>query len=468
MSKISLIIKREYISRVSKKSFLVMTILGPILMAALMIVPAWMSQMSDGVKTIAVLDEYHSPYCEGLFYKKFKETNDIKFDYIIDNIDNAKKNLTKNGYYAVLHLPRISTIPQNVNIYANEQVALNVKLHIENELEKTIEKLKINKDIEAELRKLNIDTTAFKGKTFSEISENFAKNLKETSKTSVRVSSIKINSETGKEEEGSSEVITVLAFLSGFMIYMFVFLFGAQVMRGVIEEKTSRIVEVIISSVKPFQLMMGKILGIALVGLTQFLLWVVLTFTIVSIVQVSFPGKIKFSKTEQVLAQSDGSVIVPNNSIPKDQINEILVQIGSINFPLIIGMFLFYFLGGYLFYSALFAAIGSAVDNETDTQQFMLPISLPLILGIVMIQFVINNPQGPVAFWMSIIPFTSPIIMMVRIPFGVPFLDLALSTTLLIIGIFFNTWLAAKIYRTGILMYGKKVNYRELWKWIKY
>ena len=214
-----------------------MTILGPILMAALMIVPAWISQMSDEVKTVAILDDYHSPYCDGLFYKKFKDTKDIKFEYIIDNIDNAKKEMDKKGYYAVLHLPKISTLPQNVNIYSNDQVALNIKLHIENELERNIEKLKMNNNIEEELRKLNIDTTKFDGKTLSEISETFSSNLKESSKTTVKVNSIKINSDTGKEEIGSSEVNTILAFISGFMIYMFVFLFGAQVMRGVIEDE---------------------------------------------------------------------------------------------------------------------------------------------------------------------------------------------------------------------------------------
>ena len=213
---------------------------------------------------------------------------------------------------------------------------------------------------------------------------------------------------------------------------------------------------------------MGKILGIALVGLTQFLLWIILTFTIVSVVQIAFPGKLEFAKEQQIITQSDGGIVTPAPEASNEKINEILVQIGAINFPFIISMFLFYFLGGYLFYSALFAAIGSAVDNETDTQQFMLPISIPLIIGIVMIQFVLNNPQGPIASWMSIIPFTSPIIMMVRAPFGVPPIDLILSMLMLIAGILFNIWLAAKIYRTGILMYGKKISYKELWKWIKY
>jgi ABC-2 type transport system permease protein len=267
----------------------------------------------------------------------------------------------------------------------------------------------------------------------------------------------------------------ILAMFSGILIYFFIFMFGAQVMRGVIEEKTNRIIEVIISSVKPFQLMMGKITGIGLVGLTQFLLWVILTGTIVTIATSSFSMKIKpGAATEQLMpSQAKGmSIQLPNaadsTKVSGEQSNEVINAIESIDFTVMIGMFLFFFVFGYLLYAALFAAVGSAVDSEADTQQFMLPLTVPLILSIVMAQYVIQEPNGPVAFWFSIIPLTSPVIMMIRIPFGVPYLQIILSMVILVAGFLGATWLAAKIYRTGILMYGKKVSYRELWKWLKY
>jgi len=256
---------------------------------------------------------------------------------------------------------------------------------------------------------------------------------------------------------------------------MFIFMFGTQVLRGVIEEKTSRIIEVIISSVKPFQLMMGKIIGVAFVGLTQFVLWIILTLSFITIAQTALSDSFNFNKTEKELVVNNKTInnevltqISTDKQFKNQEINGILESISSFNYELIILSFLFYFLFGYLLYAALFAAVGSAVDSEADTQQFMLPITIPLIFGILMSQYVINNPEGSLAFWLSIIPFTSPIIMMVRIPFGVPMFDLVLSMFMLIAGFVCCTWFAAKIYRTGILMYGKKVNFKELWKWIRF
>ena len=262
--------------------------------------------------------------------------------------------------------------------------------------------------------------------------------------------------------------------VAGILIYFFIFMFGSQVMRGVIEEKTSRIVEVIISSVRPFQLMMGKIIGVGLVGLTQFLLWVVLTFAIVTAVTATMTsGDIKKSAAEQMMIQKHGmtpdiSQAAPAANESANPMGGIMEAIGSVNFPVMIGAFLFFFVVGYLMYAALFAAIGGAVDSEADTQQFMLPITLPLILSIVMAQYIIRDPDGPVSFWFSIFPLTSPVVMMIRIPFGVPYLEVILSMVLLLLGFLGTTWLAGKIYRTGILMYGKKVSYKELWKWIRY
>jgi ABC-2 type transport system permease protein len=279
-----------------------------------------------------------------------------------------------------------------------------------------------------------------------------------------------------ENKKTSSGFTTGIGFIAGFLIYMFIFIYGAQVMRGVMEEKTSRIVEVIISSVKPFELMLGKIIGVALVGLTQFLLWVVLTTCIYTVVTATlFKGESTEKKVEQLIQsrtpaamqmmEMDSSSVSQNNWAV-----EVTDAINNTNFPFIIAMFIFYFLGGYLLYSALFAAIGAAVDSETDTQQFMLPITIPLIVSFIMVQYVILNPHGNIAFWFSMIPFTSPIIMMVRIPFGMEnhYGEVALSMMCLIAGFIFTTWLAGRIYRTGILMYGKKVNYRELARWLFY
>jgi ABC-2 type transport system permease protein len=249
---------------------------------------------------------------------------------------------------------------------------------------------------------------------------------------------------------------------------MFIFIFGAQVLRGVMEEKTSRIIEVMASSVKPFQLMMGKIFGIAMVGLTQFLLWVILTFTIVSVFQISFADQMPQQDVRMAITQPGMDMNVASQQMDNAQITKVFEIIESIQYDVILLSFLFYFLGGYLLYAALFAAIGSAVDSESDTQQFMLPVTLPLFLGFIVANIAVYDPDGKIALWFSMIPFTSPVVMMARIPFGVPIGQIWISAVLLIIGFIFTTWFAARIYRTGILMYGKKVNYRELWKWITY
>lgn len=436
MNKIPIIIKREYLSRVKKRSFVVMTILGPLLMACIMIVPVWIAQISDEQKTIGVVDD------SGLFFKKLKETDNLKFDFCHDDIFTEKDNFKKRNYYALLHIPQnVISNPRLIGLYSDGQPSLTVKMYIENSIKEELEGMKL-------------------------AASGIDKSVLASIETNVRVNTFKLK-EGGKEESSNSEVNTVLAFASGILIYMFIFLYGTQVMRGVIEEKISRIVEVIVSSVKPFQLMMGKIIGIALVGLTQFLLWVILTFTIVSFAKTAFPDKFNFNKTEQIMANAKVNQQTLGNLEKTEKVQEVFQAVGSINFIGVIVMFLFYFLGGYLLYAALFAAIGAAVDSETDTQQFMMPITIPLVFSFVMAQFVINNPEGPIATWLSIIPFTSPIIMMIRIPFGVPYLELFASMLALIIGFVGTTWIASKIYKTGILMYGKKASYSELWKWMK-
>lgn len=437
MNKTLLILQREYLTRVKKKSFIIMTFLGPLLMAGLMVVPIVLASLEDvGKKTIAVLDETN------WFIGKFESGDNLQFENIFDPLEQAKAKVLDGTYDALLYIPATQlNIPSNAEFFSQKQASVSARTYVRNIMKTELENQK--------LLASGIDPEIIK-----------------ESRTSVNIITIKLEKD-GSESKSYTEVQLILGLLSAFMIYFFIFLFGSQVMRGVIEEKTNRIIEVIVSSVKPFQLMMGKITGIALVGLTQFLLWVLLTMGIYGILMLVFGSQIDpaaMSNVQGVMSQSGTDI----GGVTDQSVAKVFEIMHSINFTVIILSFIFYFLAGYLLYAAIFAAIGSAVDNEADTQQFMLPVSLPLILGIVVSNFVVNNPDGPLAFWLSMIPLTSPIIMMVRIPFGVPYWELALSMSFLVGGFIFTTWLAAKIYRTGILMYGKKVNYAEIWKWLRY
>jgi len=281
--------------------------------------------------------------------------------------------------------------------------------------------------------------------------------------TRVSVDTLNLTDDEG-EKNSSTGAAFIVGFAAAFVIYISIFIYGVQVMRGVIEEKTNRIVEVIISSVKPFQLMVGKITGIALVGLTQFLLWIILGTAISA-------GAISLLKSRSDVSQEQVNEALRESPALEQRANmpeKVLSAVNTLDIPRLLATFLFYFLGGYLIYSALFAAVGAAADNETDTQQFMFPITIPLILSFVLAQYVIQNPDGPLAFWLSMIPLTSPIVMMVRMPFHPPAWEVALSMILLVLGFLLITWIAARIYRVGILMYGKKVNYKELAKWVLY
>lgn len=438
MNKVLLITQREYLTRVKKKSFIVMTFLGPLLMAALMIVPIILATMQDvGKKNIAILDE------TGWFTGKFESSENMQFTMVTGTLAAEKQAVNDGKFDALLHIPLPEfNVPANAQLFSTKQASMTLKSLARNVIRTEIENQK--------LLGAGIDPAIIK-----------------ESKTDVNIVTIKLG-EDGTEQKNFSEVQLALGIFSSILIYFFIFLFGAQVMRGVIEEKSNRIIEVIVSSVKPFQLMMGKIMGIALVGLTQFLLWVILTTIIYGGFTLIFGGQMTPTGTSITGGSLIQQGIEVSPSATQLMAGQVFEVVESINFPLILLSFVFYFLGGYLLYAALFAAIGSAVDNEADTQQFMLPVSLPLILGIVVSNFIVNNPDGPLALWLSMIPLTSPIIMMVRIPFGVAWYELAISMLLLVGGFLATTWLAAKIYRTGILMYGKKVNYKELWKWLKY
>ncbi len=438
MKKIFLIIHREYITRVRKKSFVIMTLLGPLLMAAMIILPAYLANISEATtKKIVVLDE------TGWLYKKFKNQEKMVFSYTQDNLENAKsKALLAGNMLLYIPLPQLN-IPVNAELYSLKEPGVNVRTYIKTVMKRVVENKKL-------------------------LASGIDPKLIKAAKVNINLITIKV-SENGEEKESNTDVEVGLAIFSGILIYFFIFMFGAQVLKGVMEEKSNRIVEVIISSAKPFQLMMGKIVGVAMVGLTQFLLWVILTGVFIGIFKAGFSSD-SLSSGMQILghntfSQQAQSVNPANNSMALAQINDIL---GSINFKTMIFSFLFYFIGGYLLYSSLFAAIGGAVDHDTDTQQFMLPVSIPLIFSVAMSGVIVNQPDSTLSFWLSLFPFTSPVIMMMRIPFGVPIWQIWLSMALLVIGFIFTTWLASKIYRIGILMYGKKVNYVELWKWLKY
>jgi ABC-2 type transport system permease protein len=437
MSKITLIAEREFMTRVRKRSFIIMSILGPILFAALIVVPVWVSRESSESLIVQVVDESR------LFVNKLKESENLKFIYADVSLDESKKKLNEKGkkkaqevaYDGILHIPAMDLeTPKGITYFSEKSLSAFTQREIEDKIAKEIENQKLVKS--------GID-----------------KNVLDKITTKVDISTISLSQEG--EKKSNSIIASGVGYISAFLIYMFIFLYGSQVMRGVIEEKTSRIVEVIISSVKPFELMMGKILGIAGVALLQFLIWVGLSFVVNVVVSLVFG-------LDSVQANQIGA----SGQIPPEMQDNFMAQyqngLSSLNVPLLVFSFGFYFLFGYLMYGALFGAIGSAVDNETDSQQLVLPITIPLILSIVMISAVLNNPNGALAFWFSVIPLTSPVVMMVRLPFIGFSWELILSMSLLVMGFLGATWVAGRIYRVGILMYGKKPSFKELGKWLFY
>ena len=418
MDKIWLIIKREYLVRIRKKSFIVMTLLGPLLMLLVMFLPIYLTNQTQTERTVAISEQDFE------LFNKLENTDYVKFVVTpVSIFSDLKLNFDDELYYALLEKKENEII-----LSSNKQVSLSVSNEIKSQLEQKIEQKK--------LVELGIDMRLLK-----------------QAKTTVVVSN-QIISEDGRGQKSKTELSMAIGFISGLLIYIFIFMYGTMVMRSIIEEKTNRIVEVIISSVKPFKLMMGKIIGVSLIGLTQFILWICLTSILFFIVQAYFGNIAEIESSQEIEMQS---IIL-----------EGLMYLNNINLVEILLAFLFYFLGGYLMYGSLFAAVGSAVDAEADSQQFILPVTIPLILSFILIQPIMENPDSSLAFWMSIIPLTSPIVMMVRIPFGVADWELLLSILVLVGSFILSTKLAAKIYRTGILMYGKKINYKELLKWLRY
>ncbi len=439
MSKLSLIVKREYNAKVRNKSFIVMTILAPFLMVGMGLLIFYLSKANDSdVKKIAFVDE-----AKLLDNDSFKDTELVKYINLSNlGTEAAKKEVDTKKYYGLLTIPKqdsLELLAKSIHFYSKKSPNMMMVESLEKKLEHLIRNHK--------LQRLGIDVN--------------------------KINSAKINATiqlANFSGEKSSKMINgfkiALGSGAGYLIMMFIIIFGNSVMRSVIEEKTSRIIEVIISSIKPFQLMMGKIIGNALAGLTQFAIWAVLIAILSMVVSLVFGVSFTDMQSAKVSPEQlkMAKEMMGSGNMQK-MINEVM-QLPLLSMTM---YFILYFLGGYLLYSSLYAAIGAAVDSETDTQQFMMPVIMPLMLGVyVGFASVMNDPHGPVAVIFSMIPLTSPIVMLMRIPFGVPPIQIVISLVLLIASFLFVVWMAAKIYRVGILMYGKKPTYKELFKWLKY
>lgn len=432
------VLQREYMTRVKKKSFLIATILVPVLMVGLIFASVLIATVGGSKTSFAVVDE------TGLYAESFVSEGDDTFEYVADTA-MAFAGMKEGNYDALIWLPvgsQDSNRQQIQLFYEKTEPSVTKLSKIENMAETRLR-------MELLQRESDIDEA-----TFSYIN-------------GAKVSIVSQDRKTG--ERSYTEIKTGIAYVLGFLIYMFIFMFGNMIMAGVIEEKSSRIIEVMISSVKPMQLLMGKVIGLVLVCLTQFLVWIVLTLVLTMVVGLFAGGGMAGIDAAQLAAAQSG---LPSEMLPVSEFQETMMQIqtivASLHLKQLFVFFLIYFLGGYLLYASMFAAVGSAVEKEEDANQFMIPITIPLIIAIVITMNVLQNPSGPLAFWGSMIPFTSPIVMLARIPFGVPAWELALSIGLLVLGFVLSIWVASRIYRVGILMYGKKSSYKELWRWIRY
>ncbi len=439
-SKLGLIVKREFNAKVRNKSFIIMTVLAPFLMAGMGFLIIFLGKANDSkIKTIAFVDEAK------LFSQNaFEDTKSVKYiDLTSIGVDKAKKIAEEKEYYGLLTIPKqdsLELLAQDISFYSKKTPNTETVNSLEKKIESNIKNQK--------LHRLGIDLAKIKSAKIS--------------------TDIKLTNYSGEETSKFMNSVKVgIGSFAGYMIMMFVMVFGTSVMRSVIEEKTSRIIEVIISSIKPFQLMMGKIIGNALAGLTQFAIWGILII-IFGIVATTVFG-INFGEMQTANPQPEQMEMV-KEMMADGKIQNVITELSNqLPWTSILVYFILYFLGGYLLYSSIYAAIGAAVDSETDTQQFMPIVMMPLVLAVyVGLVAVMKDPHGPIAVAFSIIPLTSPIVMLMRIPFGVPIIQIVVSLVLLILNFLLFVWLAAKIYRVGILMYGKKPSYKEIYKWMRY
>lgn len=444
MSKISLIIEREYLTRVQKKSFILMTILSPIVMVALIFAPIWLAQLSsDEVRQIAIIDQ------TGLYKNIYENSEEYQFTYTQGILNPAEMRAEESQPYAyVIIKDNLLNNPKGMTIYSQKQITNSCESMITSQMEEFLKNEK--------LLSYNIPNI---------------KQIIDDSDINLHVDTIRME-EDGAETQTSSEMVMVIGMAMTLIIYMFLMLYGGQVMSSVMQEKTNRIVEVMVSSVKPFELMIGKITSIGLVGLTQLGIWILFIIGIFLSVGAifSFSGGMDTANIENMTAVAGNmnGVDAAQLTGKMGAMQEIQNMLGSINLTQLLVCFVLFFIGGYILYASLFAAIGSAVDNESDTQQLMVPITFIIIFALYAGIFSAENPDGPLAMWCSMIPFTSPIVMMVRIPFGVSTWELIVSMIILYGSAIGLAWIAGRIYRVGILMYGKKPSYKEMIKWIRY
>lgn len=441
MNKTWLIIKREFVTRARKKSFIAMTLLGPFLLAAIIIVPLWLEKLdSQQVKHVGIIDDSQ------IFATTMQNKGNVQFSNLEGvNIDQAEKIFAESGYYAVLFIPKNVVNSRKTILYSDHPADFGLEVLIAKQLEKDIERLKLVK---------------------SRVPENLLASVD---------SPINVVSAKWNEAEGAAQVSRQtkqqIGIIATMIIYIFIFIYSSQVMRGIVEEKTNRIVEIIISSVRPVQLMMGKIIGIGALGLMQFVVWMVLSFTVVAVAQVTlFPEREMPTMQNPTASLADSQAVKTAMAVDAQGVDyalNLFDSVRNVNWTVMLGSFMLYFIFGFLLYSSIFAALGALVDNQTETGQFMVPVTIPLFISLMMMQVVVNNPSGPVAFWLSIIPFTSPISMMARIPFGVPFWEVALSLGLLIATFYITVLGGAKVYRTAILLHGKKISFGEVLRWLR-
>ncbi|MEI3155861.1 MAG: ABC transporter permease [Odoribacter sp.] len=449
MNKTLIIIGREFTTRVRKKSFLILTLVVPILLAGFYAFLMWMLLKNDTQeRKIAVVNQ-------SAIENPFTKINNTTFDETDSSIteNTAPKFLKENNYYAIIWIPENIMSNPEIPIYSFSQVPMELKNEITAQLRKKIEDIK---------RAVIIEES-----NIPDLEQKLASTY-----TPVLVRTLKVSEDTGEAKESSSEIASAIGLVAGMIIYIFIFMYASQVMKGVIEEKTNRIIEVLVSSVKPFQFLLGKIIGVAAVGLVQFLIWVVFGILLILIMQAFFlPGLDLEALRNAGNLTGNMTEMAGTGHLSTEQlqmIQQIAMTIDPLFIAQFLGAFLFYFIGGYLLYASLFAAIGAAVDNETDSQQFLTPLSIVLVVGLYIGFAAMKSPESPLVFWSSLIPFTSPIVMLVRIPFGVPGWELICSMLILVASFIFFTWLSGRIYRIGILMYGKKVTWKELLKWLKY
>ena len=439
MSKLPLIIRREFIAKVRNKSFIIMTFLSPVIFVSMGFLIYFLTKKNnEKTKKVLFVDESQ------LFNQEdFKNTKTLSFtNFSVFGIDMAKEKVEREEYYGVIFIPKekdLEKLSNSIEFYANTTPGFSLTNKIENTIEKKLKNKKLE-DLGFDIEKINK----------SKVDAN-----------------IKIFNFSGEESSRLSNGLKIgFGAVAGYLLMMFVMIYGTSVMRSVIEEKTSRIIEVIVSSVKPFQLMLGKIIGNASAGLLQFFIWGFLLFVILSISSAILGVDVVEMQTARLPQEQ---VDMAKNVANQNEMQLLFQEVLRLPILKIFVLFIFYFFGGFMLYSSLFASIGAAVDSETDTQQFMLPVMLPLILGVYIgLATVIDNPNGPVATVFSHIPFTSPIVMLMRVPFGVSWVEIIISMLILIVTFSFMVWLAAKIYRVGILMYGKKASYKDLYKWLKY